>query len=80
MTDTTAEETSTPEASSAGGRFLKAFALLSESRIGMLGLAIVVFWVTMAVIVDLLPLQDPLAQTRGAVNMAMMSEDKTDAA
>lgn len=77
MTDTTAEETSTPEARSAGARFLKAFALLSESRIGMLGLAIVVFWVTMAVIVDLLPLQDPLAQTRGAVNMAMMTEDKT---
>jgi len=77
MTDTTAEQTNTPESNTGMKRFLKSFGLLRESWVGMIGLFLVVFWVSIAIFVDLLPLQDPLAQTRGAVNMSMLTVDKT---
>ncbi len=76
MTDTTAEQTNTPDATSGFGRFLKSFGLLRESWVGMVGLFLVTFWVAVAIFVDLLPLQDPLAQTRGAINLPMLTEDK----
>jgi len=76
MTDTTAEQTNTPESSSGMQRFFKSFGLLRESWVGMIGLFLVLFWVSIAIFVDLLPLQDPLAQTRGVINFPMLSEDK----
>ncbi len=77
MTDTTAEQTDTPDTATGFARFLAAFGLLRESWVGMIGLFLVSFWVLIAIFVDLLPLQDPLAQTRGAINLAMLTEDKT---
>src|SRR5437762_237042 len=44
-------------------RILRPFALLRESRVGMIGLALVAFWIVTAVIVGMLPLRDPLAQS-----------------
>ena len=44
-------------------RFLRALALLRESRVAMLGTALVLFWVIMALGADLLPIRDPLAQS-----------------
>ncbi len=76
MTDTTAEQTNTPDTAKGFSRFLAALGLLRESWVGMIGLFLVVFWVSIAIFVDLLPLQDPLAQTRGAINLAMLTEDK----
>ncbi len=79
MTDTTTstptEKSRTPTATTGWGRFWKTFGLLRESPVGMFGLALVVFWVSIAIFVDLLPLQDPLAQTRGGTNLPMMTVD-----
>ncbi len=76
MTDTTAEQTDTPDTATGFARFLAALGLLRESWVGMIGLFLVSFWVLIAVFVDLLPLQDPLAQTRGVINFPMLTEDK----
>ena len=76
MTDTTAEQTDTPDTATGFARFLAALGLLRESWVGMIGLFLVVFWVSIAIFVDLLPLQDPLAQTRGVINFPMLTEDK----
>jgi peptide/nickel transport system permease protein len=48
---------------SAFARRLASIGLLRESWIGMAGLFLVAFWVVMALIADLLPLYDPLAQS-----------------
>ena len=76
MTDTTAEQTDTPDTATGFARFLAALGLLRESWVGMIGLFLVVFWVSIAIFVVLLPLQDPLAQTRGVINFPMLTEDK----
>lgn len=44
-------------------KIFKSFGLLRESPIGMFGLALVLFWVLIAIFVDFLPLRDPLAQS-----------------
>lgn len=46
-------------------KFLKSFALLRESPIGMIGISLVAFWVIIALVVGFLPLRDPLAQSAG---------------
>ncbi len=43
-------------------KFFKSIALLRESKIGMFGAVLVLFWVVMAIIAPLLPLADPNAQ------------------
>jgi peptide/nickel transport system permease protein len=43
-------------------RVLSLIALLRESKIGMIGLAIVLFWLLLAVLAPVLPIKDPLAQ------------------
>lgn len=57
MATTTANQT--PAAPSRLGSFFGAVALLRESPIGMLGAAILLFWVTMALLAPILPLHDP---------------------
>jgi peptide/nickel transport system permease protein len=57
MASTTASQT--PVAPSKLGSFVGALALLRESPIGMLGAAILLFWVCMAVLAPVLPLHDP---------------------
>jgi len=44
-------------------KIFNSIGLLRESRVGMLGTFLVLFWVFMAVFADLLPLRDPLAQS-----------------
>ena len=44
-------------------KIVKSIGLLRESRIAMIGLALVFFWIFIAVFVDLMPLRDPLAQS-----------------
>lgn len=44
-------------------KIFKSVGLLRESPIGMVGAALVLFWVFIAVFADLLPLYDPLAQS-----------------
>ncbi len=51
--------TQTPAAPSRLGSFFGALGLLRESPIGMLGAAILLFWVTMAILAPVLPLHDP---------------------
>jgi peptide/nickel transport system permease protein len=52
-----------PARQSSLGRMVRSFALLRESRIGMIGLGIVLFWLVLAVFAPLLPLADPLKQS-----------------
>jgi peptide/nickel transport system permease protein len=59
MTDTTI---SVPRASRLS-KFLKSIGLLRESRIGMIGAVLVLFWILVAVFADLMGLRDPLAQS-----------------
>ena len=49
----------TPVAPSKLGSFLGALSLLRESPIGMLGAAILLFWMAMAILAPILPLHDP---------------------
>ena len=42
---------------------VRSVGLLRESRIAMIGLALVFFWIFIAIFVDLMPLRDPLAQS-----------------
>ena len=59
MTDITAS----PRRAGRLSRVFKGIGLLRESRIGMLGAFLVLFWVFMAVFADILPIRDPLAQS-----------------
>lgn len=43
-------------------KLVSGIALLRESRIGLVGLGIIVFWLTMAILASFLPLIDPLKQ------------------
>ncbi len=54
--------TSEPQQPTGISKFFGGLALLRESPIGMVGAALVIFWVLMAVLAPLLPLADPLAQ------------------
>ena len=54
-------ESATPERPSGLRQFFGGLALIRESYIGMLGAALVLFWVVMAIIAPALPLYDPLA-------------------
>lgn len=58
--DTPSAASATPEAPSRLTALLRSLALLRESWFGMIGLALVLFWVLMAIIAPLLPLYDPL--------------------
>jgi peptide/nickel transport system permease protein len=75
MSDTTADS-NTPAPATGFKRFIKAVGLLRESWVGMFGAVLVTFWVFIALFVDLLPLQDPLAQIRGGQMLPMFTEDK----
>ncbi|MGQ0485178.1 MAG: ABC transporter permease [Hyphomicrobiales bacterium] len=44
-------------------KVLRSVGLLRESRVGMLGVALVLFWVAIAIFADLLPIRDPLSQS-----------------
>lgn len=74
MSDITAE-TAAPPPPTGLKRLWKSIGLLRESYVGMFGAALVCFWVFIALFVDLLPLQDPLAQVRGAQMLPMLTED-----
>ena len=45
------------------GKLVKSIGLLRESRVGMIGAFLVLFWIFIAVFADFLGLRDPLAQT-----------------
>ncbi len=45
------------------GKIVKSIGLLRESRVGMIGAFLVLFWIFIAVFADFLGLRDPLAQT-----------------
>ena len=45
------------------GKIVKSIGLLRESRVGMIGAFLVLFWIFIAVFTDFLGLRDPLAQT-----------------
>jgi peptide/nickel transport system permease protein len=63
MTDIAAPTAGAPAAAPGPlARLWRTVGLLRESRIGMVGLAIVLFWVAMAVLAPVLPLIDPLKQ------------------
>jgi peptide/nickel transport system permease protein len=51
----------TPEAPSRLARGFHIFTLLGESPVGMFGAALILFWVSMAILAPILPLYDPLA-------------------
>src|SRR4051794_20756605 len=53
----------TPKRPNLVKRLSRSIALLRESRVGMLGAFLVAFWILMALIADILPLRDPLAQS-----------------
>lgn len=67
MTDAIAT-TATPAApvrQSGLRRLVRSVGLLRESRVGMIGAFLVLFWILLALLAPVLPLQDPLAQSRG---------------
>jgi peptide/nickel transport system permease protein len=59
MTDI-AQDISRPSRS---GKVFRSIGLLRESPVGMIGAILVLFWIFVAVFADVLPLQDPLAQS-----------------
>ena len=61
MTDLTKSTTPAPSKSSALVRALKSFALLRESWIGMIGAALILFWIFVAIFAPLIAPHDPLA-------------------
>jgi peptide/nickel transport system permease protein len=75
MTETTADTVHAPRPDSALKKLGKAVLLLRESRIGMFGAFLVLFWVLIAIFVPLLPLHEPLTITRGASLTPMFSTD-----
>ena len=44
-------------------KLITSLALLKESRVGMIGVALVLFWIIVALTAGILPLRDPLAQS-----------------
>ena len=58
------------------GAMLRAAGLLRESPIAMFGLAIVVFWIAVAILVPALPLYSPLKQFNGMLLSPMFSAGK----
>ena len=64
MTDIEAQPagtaTETPSRPSRWRNLLQSIALLRESRFGMIGAALVLFWIVMAITAPWLPLRDPL--------------------
>jgi peptide/nickel transport system permease protein len=54
-------------------KFIRAVSLLRESRVGMIGAALVLFWILIAIFVGLLPLRDPLAQSASDLLKPMLS-------
>jgi peptide/nickel transport system permease protein len=79
MTDTTAAANRAPKPDSILRKLGKAILLMRESRIGMFGAFLVLFWVMIAIFVPLLPLHEPLTITRGSSLMPMLSTDPTGA-
>lgn len=62
MTDTVKVDNALPaKRESSFKRFFKALALMRESPVGMVGLLLILFWVTIAILAPLLPLYDPNA-------------------
>ena len=79
MTDTTSP--SLPAAAPAPRpgliqRIARFFGLLRESRVGMIGLFLVMFWVVLALLAPVLPLEDPLRQSTGMLLKPVMTEGK----
>ena len=66
MTDVPASAAVAPRASRMR-KLARGVGLLRESKVGMIGLALVAFWVLVAIFADLLPLRDPLAQVGDAL-------------
>ena len=60
MTELTETVTPAPSAGSAFSRAIKSFGLIRESWIGMLGLALILFWVLVAIFASLIAPHDPL--------------------
>lgn len=58
-------------------RIIKGIGLLRESPIGMIGAALVVFWITMALTAPLLPLHDPLEPIAPFQKIASKAPDGT---
>ena len=75
MTETTAEATPASKPAGILKQMGKAILLLRESRIGMFGGFLVLFWVCVAIFVPLLPLQDPLEITRNSILKPLMWTD-----
>lgn len=73
--DTASQTPVTPAAGSR--RFFQSLALLRESPIAMVGAFIVLFWVAMAVLAPILPLQDPNAQLLPLQKMFSVGPDGT---
>ena len=67
----------TIERPSAISRFFRGLGLLRESPIGMVGAALVLFWVTMAIIAPILPLLDPLAAIMPFQKIGAVAPDGT---
>ncbi len=74
MTDTAIATPAAPRRESGMRRFLKSIALLRESRVGMIGAFLVLAWVALALLAPILPLQDPLAQSRGMKMVGPLTE------
>ena len=75
MTETTADANRAPRPDSIFKKLGKSILLMRESRIGMFGAFLVLFWVAIAIFVPLLPLHEPLTITRGSSLMPMLSID-----
>jgi peptide/nickel transport system permease protein len=68
------QQTTHPKRVSFVRRFGRSVALLRESRIGMLGAFLVVFWLVMALGAPYLPIKPPLAQATNAMLAPMLTE------
>jgi peptide/nickel transport system permease protein len=69
MTMTEATPSTAPAAKSRRGRrFWEGMSVISRSRVGMIGLGIVVFWVLVAVFAPVLAPHGPMAQDSSAIN------------
>ena len=60
-------------------KFVSALALMRESPIGMVGLAIIVFWLGVAILAPILPLIDPLKQDSSFLLAGPLTEGKNGA-
>ncbi|MFO1088207.1 MAG: ABC transporter permease [Hyphomicrobiales bacterium] len=66
----------TPRAPGAFGKLFRALGLMRESRVGMIGLFLVLFWVVLALLAPVLPLEDPLKQSTGMLLKPIFSQGK----